>query len=266
MLSLDEPGTEKLRARVSESALLVREECRKAPLFSLVIPVYNEASIVVESLRVLHLFLGRENCELIVFDDCSVDGTGAKLEDSSPGWRNPGMLLLHSPIRIGKGGSIKRAVERATGGVVVFMDADLSADLRSLAALMREARWGGGLVIGERSVSDRSAEGFLRVVLSLAYNAAVRVFFRTGVRDHQCGFKAMKMDVARRLMAKTRNDGFVFDTELIVVAKKLGVPVRRVPVRWVNNRPKRSNLRWIGTGITMMKDLATLKLSELRHS
>jgi hypothetical protein len=56
--------------------------------------------------------------------------------------------------------------------------------------------------------------------------------------------------------------GFVFDTELIVLAAKRGVPVKRVPVKWTSNRPKRSNLKWLKIGVTMMKDLIMLKLSD----
>jgi hypothetical protein len=231
-----------------------------------VVPVYNEESIIVESLSVLHRFLESEDCELIVFDDSSADGTLAKLRWVARCWGNPRMRLLHSSSRVGKGGSLKSAVKRATGEVVVIMDVDLSADLRSLPVLVREARERGGLVIGERSVADRSTQGFVRVALSLAYNSLVGAFFRTGVKDHQCGFKAMRTEDARRIMAKTRNDGFVFDTELIVLARMLGMPVKQVHVRWVNSRRGKSSATWIRAGITMMKDLIALKLSDLRYT
>jgi hypothetical protein len=161
------------------------------------------------------------------------------------------------------GGSVRSAVGRASGEVVAVMDVDLSADLRSLPVLVGEARRRGGLVVGERCVADRSTQGFLRVAMSLAYNSLVRLLFRTGVKDHQCGFKAMRTEDARRLMAKTRNDGFVFDTELIVLARRLGMPVTRVKVRWVDNRRGRPSTRWIRAGVTMMKDLIALKLSDL---
>jgi hypothetical protein len=244
----------------------VTEERYRSPSFSLVVPVYNEASVVVERLSVLHRFLRREDCELIVFDDCSVDGTLAELRWVARCWLNPGMRLLHSSLRVGKGGSVKTAVERARGEVVVVMDVDLSADLRSLPILVGEARQRGGLVIGERCVADRSTQGFVRVALSLAYNSLVRLLFRTGVKDHQCGFKAMRTEDARRLMAETKNVGFAFDTELIVLARRMGMPVTPVKVKWVDNRRGRSGTKWIGTGVTMMRDLIALKLSDLRHN
>ena len=262
MLPLNRLKTETIRPEMTKPILVGKEDFVKAPLFSLVIPVYNEADIVVESLNVLHRFFRRTNCELIVFDDCSEDETRLKLENAVSFWKNPRMQFLHSSNRIGKGGTIKNAVKKANGEVVIMMDVDLSADLGSLPVLIREARESGGLVIGERSLSDRSGQGLLRVMLSVAYNTCVRAMFRTGVRDHQCGFKAMRTDVARKLMTETKNDGFVFDTELIVLATKRGVPVRKVPVKWTSNRPKRSNLKWLKIGVTMMKDLIMLKLSD----
>jgi len=139
----------------------------------------------------------------------------------------------------------------------------LSADLGGVSKLVREAFESGALIIGERKTSDRSTQGFLRVMMSLVYNLLVRMLFRTGVRDHQCGFKAMRTDTARRLMAEIQNDGFVFDTELIVLARRLKVPVRRVLVKWADNRPKRSNLKWVRASFAMMKDLFVLKASGL---
>jgi hypothetical protein len=87
----------------------------------------------------------------------------------------------------------------------------------------------------------------------------VRLIFRTGIRDHQCGFKAMRKEVAKQLIAKTSNDGFVFDTELIVRAKKMGIPVEEVEIDWIERRPKRANTKWLRTSIEMMKDLIVLK-------
>jgi glycosyltransferase involved in cell wall biosynthesis len=261
MLPLNEMKTETVHPELTQPVLVGKEGYDRTPSFSLVIPVYNEAEILIESLNVLHRFFRRTNCELIVFDDCSKDQTCLKMENAVTFWKNPRMQFLHSSNRIGKGATIRNAVKKAKGEVVIMMDVDLSADLRNLPVLIKQARESGGLVIGERSISDRSGQGPLRVMLSLAYNACVRALFRTGVKDHQCGFKAMRTDVAKKLMAQTKNDGFVFDTELIVLAAKRGVPVKRVPVKWTNNRPKTSNLKWLKIGVTMMKDLIKLKLS-----
>lgn len=261
MLSATDLKSEPVQFRIVESVQLELERYEEKPLFSLIIPIYDEADIITESLNVLQRFFEKCDCELVFFDDCSRDGTYDKLRKAIASSKNPKIRLMHSGARIGKGGTIKSAIAKAKGEVVLIMDADLSADLRSVPELVREARESEGLVVGERSTSDRSTQGFLRVMLSLLYNISVRTLFRTGVRDHQCGFKAMKTDVARRLMAGIRIDGFVFDTELVVLARRLGIPVRRVLVRWADNRPSRSQLKWVGASFTMIKDLFMLRVS-----
>jgi glycosyltransferase involved in cell wall biosynthesis len=232
---------------------------KEKPLFSLMIPVYNEADIIINSLNALHKLLESEDYELIVFDDCSEDGTYDKLKGAIRSLKDPEIVLMHSVVRVGKGGSIKRAVDMALGEVVLIMDADLSVDLKDIRKLVKEARDTGEVVIGQRSISDRFTQGFLRVVLTLGYNAIVRLLFQTGLIDHQCGFKAMNTDVARKLMPKIKSNGYVFDTELIVVARKFGVPLRQIRVKWTDRRLRKSNLKWVKTSVTMMKDLLNIR-------
>jgi glycosyltransferase involved in cell wall biosynthesis len=261
VVSAADSQIEALQSQTGEAIRFVTESYEKAPLFSLIVPVYNEADIIIESSNVLRRFFGSSDCELIVFDDCSTDETYNKLRNAVAFSKDSNMRLMHSSARIGKGGAIKNAIQKAKGETILIMDADLSADLRSVPKLVKEAYESGGLVIGERNASDRSTQGFLRVMMSLLYNVLVRILFRTGVRDHQCGFKAMKTDTARRLTAGMQNDGFVFDTELIVLARRLNVPVKRVLVKWADCRPKKSNLKWVRTSFTMIRDLFVLKAS-----
>jgi glycosyltransferase involved in cell wall biosynthesis len=261
VVSAESVTTETLNLQILEVAKPEPEYYEKAPVFSVIIPVYNEADIVVKNIGILRNLLQKEDYELIACDDCSKDGTYDKLKDFAPNARDLNIQVLRSTNWVGKGGTIKNAVEKALGEIVIIMDIDLSADLRCIPALIREAYDSGGVVIGERSTSDRYTQGYFRVILSLAYNLLVRFLFKTDVRDHQCGFKAMKTDVARKLVAETRNNGFVFDTELIVLARSLGIPVRRIPVKWRDARPRKSNLKWVKASFTMMKELIMLKLS-----
>jgi len=262
MLYASKSETKELQTQVVDAVELETESHGKAPAFSLIVPVYNEADIIVSNLNILCRLLEKEHCEIVVFDDCSKDGTHGKLKEMLAPSRNVDMLLMHSNSRIGKGGAIKSAVNEALGEVVVIIDADLATDLRSIPELVKEANHVGGIVIGERNISDRYTQGILRVILSLGYNLMVRLLFRTGVKDHQCGFKAMKTNVARRLVTEIRNNEFGFDTELIVFARKLGLPIRRIRVKWRDNRPQRSNLKWLKTSPLMLKDLIMLRLNE----
>jgi len=223
---------------------------------SIIVPVYNEADIISRTLLCLSRYLGPDY-ELIVCDDASTDGTCDVLKNLTH--ENSNIRLLGLDKRIGKGGTIKRAVEIANSDVIVYVDADLSASLDDLPRLLESASKKDALVISRRTIRGRLTQGVPRLTLSIGYNLIVRLIFRTGIRDHQCGFKAMRKEVAKQLIAKTSNDGFVFDTELIVRAKKMGIPVEEVEIDWIERRPKRANTKWLRTSIEMMKDLIVLK-------
>lgn len=250
---------------IKPTILLETKGYHRAHSFSLIIPVYNEAAIVAENLRVLDRFLERDEYELIVCDDCSEDGTYDQLKAFVGSSKNPNVLLMRSNARIGKGGTIKRAIREARGETIIVMDADLSTDLRYIPEMIRQARISGGIVVGQRSTSDRATHGPLRVILSLGYNTLARFLFQTGIKDHQCGFKAMNADVARKLVDKAKSDGYTFDTELIFLALRSNIPVRQVQIRWTDGRTRKSNLRWIRTGFTMMKDLINIRRNYPLH-
>ena len=231
------------------------------PILSLILPVFNEANIISENLRAIHDFLRSTGLsyEIIVCDDCSNDGTYQKINGLLA--EKPNILLLRFNKRLGKGGSIKKAIDLASGEIIIFMDADLSAELSHIIEFINILRAGNHIVIGERSVSDRFTQGFFRVILSLIYNALVNLLFGTGIKDHQCGFKGFRMDVAKLLINEIFNNGFVFDTELIIKARNLGIPIKMVPIRWCEKRlGGNRNLRWIKIAPLMMRDLFILKL------
>jgi glycosyltransferase involved in cell wall biosynthesis len=265
MASVNELKMETVRAETIDLALLEKKNWKESPSFSLIIPVYNEADIVSRNLDTLDRFLERKGCELLVCDDCSKDGTYDHLKTFAKLARtrsnNPNVLLMRSNTRIGKGGTIKRAIKKARGDVLVIMDVDLSVDLKCIPEMVKQARISRGIVIGQRSTSDRFTQGPLRIMLSLGYNSLARLLFHTGVKDHQCGFKAMKADVARKLAAIIKNDGYVFDTELIILARRWNIPVQQLRARWADGRSRKSNIKWIRTGFTMMKDLINTRRS-----
>lgn len=240
---------------VPQFTLVVSKSVKMLPRASIIIPVYNEVNIIFRNLLYLSSFLG-EDYEVIVCDDNSDDGTCDVLDAAAR--RKSNIHLLRFRKRIGKGGTIKKAIEIAESDVIAFMDADLSANLQHLPEMLRLASEKDTLVISRRTMKDRLTQGILRVMLSLGYNLAVRLFFRTGVRDHQCGFKAMNKDVAKCLMSQTRNDRFVFDTELVVLAKRLGIPIDEVQIEWVDRRPRCSNIKWIRAIPEMLKDVVIL--------
>lgn len=223
---------------------------------SVIVPVYNEEDTISRTLLRLSRYLGPDY-ELIVCNDASTDGTYNALKKLKV--ENPNIRLLEFDKRIGKGGTIKKAVEIANSDVVVYIDADLSASLDDLLRLLERALERDALIISRRTLRGRLTQGVLRLTISAGYNLIARLIFRTGITDHQCGLKAMNMRVAKKLIAETSNNRFVFDTELIVRAEKAGIPVEEIQIDWTEKRSKRANTKWVRMTIEMMKDLIVLK-------
>jgi glycosyltransferase involved in cell wall biosynthesis len=199
--------------------------------------------------------------EIIVAEDGSTDGTDrivACLSES-----NLNLSFLHSPVRLGKGKAIKNALCSATGDVIVFMDVDLAVSLKSLPRIVQLAKEHGGLVIGSRYVEgSRVRRPFTRTIFSLIYNLFVRTLFFDGVRDHQCGFKAMSREVAGVVFDYVKSDGLFLDTELILWCKKLGFSVVEVGVEWSETRKRsESKVKLFGDATKMGLDLLTFRLN-----
>lgn len=235
------------------------------PEISIIIPVLNEEEIITENLKTLSNFMekGNKNYEIIVCDDCSQDQTYKKLVKAKVS--NQKITILHFTRRVGKGGTIRKAIEHATGKILIMLDADLPTELKSIPEIARIAEKENAVVLGERALHSRYGQGYLRAFLSLTYNLLVRLLFKTNIRDHQCGFKALPKEVARHLTKQTRENGYLFDTELIIFAEELGIPVKKLDVKWKEKRVKgRSILWWIKASIEMLLGLIKLKLRQIR--
>jgi glycosyltransferase involved in cell wall biosynthesis len=194
---------------------------------SIVLPARNEALRIEKCVREVERAVSSfsDSYEIIVAEDGSTDGTNCILANLSAS--NHHLRFLHSPARLGKGKAIKNALCSARGDVIVFMDVDLSASLEGLPRIVQLAKEHRGLVIGSRHVEgSRVRRPFTRTLFSLTYNLLVRALFLDGIRDHQCGFKAMSSEVAEVVRKHTESDGWFFDTEMILQCKRWGFRIR----------------------------------------
>lgn len=226
---------------------------------SIVLPAYNEAQRIEKCVRdverAISSFSG--SYEIIVAEDGSTDDTHCIVASLSKS--NPHLSFLHSPTRLGKGKAIKNALRSAKGGVIVFMDVDLSANLKCLPRIVQLAKEHRGLAIGSRHVKgSRVRRPFTRALFSLTYNMFARALFIDGVHDHQCGFKAMSWEVAEVIRDNAKSDGWFFDTEMILQCKRLGFPVIEVGVEWTETK-KRSE-----SGVKPFRDAAKMGMNLLR--
>jgi glycosyltransferase involved in cell wall biosynthesis len=179
--------------------------------------------------------------EVIIAEDGSTDGTDAtaeRLASSSDRVRH-----LHSDQRLGRGLALTRAFSEARGGILVYMDVDLSTETRFLQPLIESIRNGYDISTGSRmlpgSVVKRSRT---RDLSSRAYNGLIRFLFHTGIRDHQCGFKAFNRMSLCSILGEVRDSHWFWDTEVLALASSRGLRIKEIPVTWIEDRGTTVNL------------------------
>ncbi|MEU6716290.1 glycosyltransferase [Nonomuraea sp. NPDC046802] len=161
----------------------------------------------------------------------------------------------------GRGAALRAAWRESPADVVAYMDVDLSTDLDALFPLVASVASGHSeIAIGTRLAhSARIRRSLRREVVSRGYNALLRYGFGAGFSDAQCGFKAARTDVVRPLMDKIEDDGWFFDTELLLLAEHNGLRVHEVPVDWIEDVDSR--VRIVRTAVDDLKGLARVAWS-----
>jgi glycosyltransferase involved in cell wall biosynthesis len=210
----------------------------------IVVPVYNEERALPGSIRRLHEFLADGfpfSWQILIADNASTDATldvAAGLADELQG-----VEVLHLPEK-GRGRALHAAWSASQATVVAYMDVDLSTDLRALLPLVAPLMSGhSDLAIGTRlSPSARVVRGPKRELISRSYNRLLHTVLRTRFSDAQCGFKAMRTDTARRLLPSVVDQGWFFDTELLVLAERANLRIHEVPVDWVDDPDSRVDI------------------------
>jgi dolichyl-phosphate beta-glucosyltransferase len=214
-------------------------------LVSLVIPAYNEASrIQTTVLEAIEYFRGRQQpCEIIVSAD-GTDGTREAAQQLVSA--HPNIRVIGSPQRRGKGHGIRQAVRIATGTVVGFADADNKTPITEFDKIEPLLRAGTEVVIGSRGLRGSRIERpqpLYRRLGSRAFGIVMHtVVGLPGIRDTQCGFKFFQGDVARELFRRQQIDGYMFDVEILFIARQRGYRIEEVPVRWRDDGDSRLNL------------------------
>jgi glycosyltransferase involved in cell wall biosynthesis len=221
---------------------------------SIVVPAFNEAHRIPKTLPRL-LELVPEEVELIVVDDGSTDATADLLRRFLR--TRPNCAVFNLPENGGKGAAVRAGMLHAQGEVVLFMDADLSADLGALPRLVEALEFADVAIGSRRSPEAETQKGLARKVISATFTTLTRVM--TGLRfgDTQCGFKAFRRDATKLVFSHQQLDGFAFDVEILVLAHRLGLQVQEVPIRWAD--AEGSTVRWWIDPLKMMRDIMRIK-------
>jgi dolichyl-phosphate beta-glucosyltransferase len=214
----------------------------RMPQVSIIIPAFNEERRLEKTLARVAEWMDQTGLsyEVLVVDDGSRDGTHAIAEKFAR--ERPQFFALALAENRGKGAAIRAGFEKSRGEIVLFSDADLSTPIEELERLHIALQNGADFVIASRGLKESNLEvrqQWFRERMGKTFNALVR--FLTGIpfRDTQCGFKLLRGDDARALAAEMREEGFAFDVELILLARRRGIEIREVPVTWRNDARSR---------------------------
>ena len=213
-------------------------------LVEIVVPVHNEETCLEANVLLLLDYLQREypfRFSIVVADNASTDATPAIASRLAREHAEVDSLRLE---RKGRGLALRTAWLASDADVVSYMDVDLSTNLTSFLPLVAPILSGHSeLAIGTRLAHQAHVRRRIkREILSRGYNLLVRAAFRAGFSDAQCGFKALRVDVARRLVPLITDEGWFFDTELLLLAERNGMRIHEVPVDWIEDLDSRVEL------------------------
>jgi glycosyltransferase involved in cell wall biosynthesis len=235
-----------------------RPALRTVAQIDVVVPVHNEEVGLERSVRRLHRYLSAEfpfSWRIVIADNASTDTTPAIAARLAGELIGVDALLVD---RKGRGRVLRAAWSASPARVVCYMDVDLSTDLRGLLPLVAPLLSGhSDVAIGTRLAHGaRVVRGARRELISRSYNRILHAALRTRFSDAQCGFKAVRRDALEPLLADVRDDGWFFDTELLVLAERRGLRIHEVPVDWIDDPDSRVHI--VRTAIDDLKGVARL--------
>ena len=233
-----------------------------------VIPVLTEARALADSVNALAAFLSNNlndyEWAVVVADNGSTDATPSICQSLSEQDSRVRHVRLEQR---GRGRALKRAWAESNADIVAYMDVDLSTDLSALpqtiAAVDGE---GNDIAIGARLKPGAEVIGrsFKRELISRSYSLIFRAMFLAGFQDAQCGFKAVSRRAADDVAPLVVDNGWFFDTEMLLIAEKNGYRIKEIPVKWTDDPDSRVKI--ISTAWEDIKGLLRLRFGGLRQA
>ena len=199
---------------------------------SVIMPAYNEGSHIYNNVKDIVYLFQKLTCpfEIIIVDDASTDNTFKEAERAKDTFEN--IIVTKNEINYGKGWSIKKGFSYATGGYIVFLDADFELDPKQIERFF-EVIWQdkSDVVIGcKRHPESKIFYPLHRKILSAGYFFLVKRLFGLPIRDTQTGLKLFKYKVLEKVMPKLLIKTYAFDLEILVLAFSFGYKISEAPV------------------------------------
>ncbi|WP_433201967.1 glycosyltransferase [Dactylosporangium sp. CS-047395] len=212
-----------------------------AVVLDVAIPVYNEERDLEPCIRRLHAYLSANlpyTFRITIADNGSTDATPGIAKELVAEFPEVSMVRIEAA---GKGLALRTAWSGSDAAVLAYMDVDLSTDLAALLPLIAPLITGhSDIAIGTRLArGSRVVRGPKREAISRAYNLLLRGTLAMRISDAQCGFKAIRHDIARGLLPYVQDTGWFFDTELLILAQRANLRIHEVPVDWIDDDDSR---------------------------
>ena len=212
--------------------------------YSIIIPAYNESSRLGKTLdRVLAYVSAQQwDAEIIVVNDGSRDRTPDLVREYAT--HHPNLRLVENPGNRGKGYSVRNGMLNATGEILLFSDADLSAPIEEAPKLLAGIQSGADVVIGSRWLRPElqtHRQSLLRQLYGRVFNLILRVLLGLNFKDTQCGFKAFTRSAAQKIFPQQKIERWGFDPELLYLARKSHLKVVEIGVAWAHDEGTRIN-------------------------
>lgn len=227
--------------------------------FSLVIPMYNEKSIIADTAKTLSDYMSEhfEDYEILFSNDGSKDGCDEIVRSLNL----PHVRVTGYPVNQGKGCAVRTAVLEAEGDIVMFTDADLAygTDVIARVAEKFAENPDADVVIGSRNLNKDGYEGYtlLRKIASKTYIKILCIAGGFKLSDSQCGCKAFRGEAAQKIFSRCEVNGFAFDFEAILWSQHYGCKIAEMPVKIINHRE--SKVHMVSDTIKMLRDLRKMK-------
>ena len=225
------------------------------PFVDIVVPVLNEEKILQSIIETLDEYM-MENLpyryQITIADNGSQDNT-LKIAKN--------LAQNHQSVRVvrlaerGRGRALKQVWQSSQADILTYMDVDLSTSLDDFLPMIQPLVAGeAGVAIGSRLMKkSKTSRGFKREFISRCYNKIIKLTSRTKFSDAQCGFKAIRRDVAKRFLPKIKDNEWFFDTELLIKTERAGVPIHEQPVTWIEDTDSRVKI--VKTAVDDLKGL-----------
>ncbi len=229
---------------------------------SLILPAFNEASGIRQTIsQSIDYLRGRGyRYEVIVAADGD-DGTRELVRHMAKS--DPRISVIGRAARSGKGRGVREAITLAKGNIVGYADADNKVPIQEFEKIAQRLSEGYEVVIGSRAMAESNVEKsqpFYRQLGSRGFRVLLSaVVGLRDISDTQCGFKFFSSRAAKLIFAHQKIDGYMFDVEILVLAKRLGIDIAQVPIRWRDDGDSRLEL--VAGNVRNVRDIFRIRFS-----